>query len=89
MTNASILQPDYWRQRARETREAAREVGHPGNRKILEEVAVSYEEMADLMEKRERPAARTSQIPPPARTAAGRLRQPAVPGARTCSSIQR
>lgn len=42
MTDPTILQPDYWRQRAKEAREAAREV-HPGNRKILEDVAQSYE----------------------------------------------
>jgi len=48
------LSPNYWRERAREAREAAKEV-HPMNRKILEEVAASYEEMADLMERRERP----------------------------------
>jgi len=46
--------PRYWRERAREAREAAKEV-HPMNRKILEEVAVSYEEMADLMERRDHP----------------------------------
>jgi len=51
------LSPSYWRERAREAREAAREV-HPMNRKILEEVAASYEEMADLMERRDRPADR-------------------------------
>lgn len=46
--------PRYWRERAQEAREAARDV-HPMNRKILEDVAASYEEMADLMERRDRP----------------------------------
>jgi len=43
------LSPAYWRLRAREVWETAREA-HPLNRKILEDVAVSYEEMADLLE---------------------------------------
>jgi len=56
MQDPTILQPKYWRQRAGEAREAAKDVVHPANRKILEDVARSYEEMADLMEKHERSA---------------------------------
>jgi hypothetical protein len=56
------LSPTYWRQRAKEVRDAARDV-HPINRKILEEVAASYEEMADLMESRGRPKAWNQRAP--------------------------
>jgi len=88
MTDPTILQPDYWRQRAKEARDAAREV-HPGNRKILEDVAQSYEEMADLMEKHE-PLATPALLAGLAakRIAAGRYQRP-VPRARTCRSTQR
>lgn len=88
MTDLTVLQPDYWRQRAKEAREAAREV-HPGNRRILEDVAQSYEEMADLMEKHERPA-KPALLPGPAakRIPDGRHQRP-VPPARTCCSTQR
>jgi hypothetical protein len=58
MSDPPILQPAYWRERAKETRDAAKDISHPANRKILEDVAQSYEEMADLVEKRDRPRAR-------------------------------
>jgi len=45
------LSPAYWRQWADKAREAARDV-HPLNRQILEDVAISYEEMAQLVEDR-------------------------------------
>jgi hypothetical protein len=44
------LSPEYWRMRAAEVREAIKGIAHPKNRKILEEVAKSYEEMAALVE---------------------------------------
>jgi hypothetical protein len=49
MTIPEDLSPAYWRGRAEEARLAAADV-HPANRKILDEVAASYEEMADLLE---------------------------------------
>jgi hypothetical protein len=49
MTVPDDLSPAYWRGRAAEARLAAADV-HPANRKILDEVAASYEEMADLLE---------------------------------------
>jgi len=51
------LSPTYWRRRAQEVREAAKDV--QVNKAILEEVAASYEEMADLMECRARPKTRS------------------------------
>jgi hypothetical protein len=45
-----VLQSEYWRQRAHEAREAIKDITNPANKKILEEVARSYEEMAELIE---------------------------------------
>jgi hypothetical protein len=44
------LSPRYWRARAEEVRQAIAGIAHPENRKILEQVAKSYDEMADLLE---------------------------------------
>lgn len=48
-----LLSAGYWRQRAAETRAAINDVSH-ANRDILEQVAKSYEEMADMMASRTR-----------------------------------
>lgn len=85
MSNPTVLHPDYWRQRATEAREAARDV-HPANRKILEDVAQSYEEMADLMEKHERPAPPSGAAPAAADLISGGYQRSL---ARTCASTQR
>jgi hypothetical protein len=59
------LSPAYWRRWADRAREAARDV-HPVNRQILEDVAISYEEMAQLVEShRPRPAVRQPAYPHP------------------------
>ena len=89
MTNSSVLQPGYWRQRAAEAREGAKGIVHPANRKILEDVAISYEEMADLMEKHQRSTVPARRIAPAAARPPANPRQRPVPPARTCSSIQR
>ena len=44
------LSPEYWRLRAAEVREAVKGIVHPKNKKILEQVARSYDEMANLLE---------------------------------------
>jgi hypothetical protein len=44
------LSPQYWRTRAQEVRQAIIGIAHPKNKKILEQVAKSYDEMADLLE---------------------------------------
>jgi hypothetical protein len=44
------LSPQYWRMRAGEVRTAIKGIAHPKNKKILEQVAKSYDEMADLLE---------------------------------------
>ena len=89
MTDSPVLQPCYWRQRAKEAREGAKGIVHPANRKILEDVAISYEEMADLMEKHERPAVPARRITPAVPRVPKKPRQEAIPLARTCCSTQR
>lgn len=43
------LSPTYWRERARQAEVTAADASPP-NRRILQDVACSYHEMADLME---------------------------------------
>jgi hypothetical protein len=60
-----LLRSEYWRQRAQEAREAIKDITNTANKRILEEVAQSYEEMADLMEGHER-LTHAPRDPPPA-----------------------
>jgi len=61
-----MLRSEYWRQRAQEAREAVNDITNPANKRVLEEVAQSYEEMADLMEEHERFAGALRHRPPAA-----------------------
>ena len=88
MIDATFLQPHYWRQRAQEAREAAKEV-YPGNRQELEDVAAAYEEMADLMEKHARAGGRQFDAPPAPANPKGSRRKRGAPLARPASSAQR
>jgi len=65
-SDPKVLRSEYWRQRAREARDAIKDIANPANKKILEEVAQSYEEMADLMEGHDRFAGAPRHRPPAA-----------------------
>jgi hypothetical protein len=74
------LRPGYWRQRAQEAREAIKDITNPANKKILEEVAQSYDEMADLMEGQNRSAGPARYRPSAARVV------PPVDAPQVCAS---
>jgi hypothetical protein len=87
MSDKSVLQPSYWRQRAKEAREAAKDIINPANRKILEDVAKSYDDMADLME----PTWRIMSVDQRATAAGPSVKPPqsVVRARRTCSATHR
>jgi hypothetical protein len=48
----SIDDPDYWRQRATESRRIADRLDDPAQQKTMLEIAEGYEQLAELAEKR-------------------------------------
>jgi hypothetical protein len=87
MSDLSVLHPSYWRQRAAEARQAAKDIVNPANRKILDEVVRSYEDMADLMEPTWRIIRQNQSVTAPRPPAKADKTDPRPP--RTCSSTQR
>jgi hypothetical protein len=52
MRTILIDDPEHWRKRAKDTRELADQVDDPTARQTLLEIAQSYDELAELAERR-------------------------------------